>query len=532
MSQCVPQSRPLTWFCRLKSFLFLVESALGETTNILMYMHTQTWRLSFTNMGVWLVGATAQNFSFVQWLCMVLCEACVLASFAVPLLLVLSASWPLRIKRTPTSTSDLVKTSCARFWSSATSWPGTGGWQRSCSLHHGLSWRRTFGPLLRAHRVRVLADVDIISEDSRSSNVHHAGYRHFEPRPRSRISPGQSCRVWGSSVKHVEEVPTSSPSATQTSLGGRMDRRDARTRCADRGSQHCQSLSAYTLWWGHSAARCRDTHLRRSNRRRAGRMGLVAGVAFAAPTARWRIADTSAAEFGQLRWLGSQRRAAALALLRARAERRARCLGGGQTCGSRSESPPGLGDEPRRCSGQFPTARAQGCDGLVTRRDPKQLWRCCIRFTGWRSLLPPTITCGCNSPVSLRSGSVLGAQTLVANPGLAVQYDRLDVTNVASPGFDHPALGDDRTSCQAQPESPVFRGVTLRDRPRSVGGGGWQRHGRDRRNGGTNPETEPALSRIDRAQLRGGRQQEQEAGQRWGSRRDALRLLAIHAVSQ
>ena len=29
------------------------------------------------------------------------------------------------------------------------------------------------------------------------------------------------------------------------------------------------------------------------------------------------------------------------------------------------------------------------------------------------------------------SGSVLGAQTLVTDPGHAVQYDRLDVTNVA-----------------------------------------------------------------------------------------------------
>ena len=63
-------------------------------------------------------------------------------------------------------------------------------------------------------------------------------------------------------------------------------------------------------------------------------MGLVAGVAVAAPTARWRIADTLAAEFGRqvatdlvfkpshgcstrLRWNGSQRRATALALLRA-----------------------------------------------------------------------------------------------------------------------------------------------------------------------------------------------------------------------
>ena len=65
--------------------------------------------------------------------------------------------------------------------------------------------------------------------------------------------------------------PLAPPSALQTFPGGRMDRRDARTRCADRVSQHLRSRAVYT-WRGHTAAGCRDTPLRRVNRHRAARI--------------------------------------------------------------------------------------------------------------------------------------------------------------------------------------------------------------------------------------------------------------------
>ena len=55
-----------------------------------------------------------------------------------------------------------------------------------------------------------------------------------------------------------------------------MDRRDARTSIG----AELEGLHAQTA-------------------RLAAIMGLVAGVAVAAPAARWRIADTSAAQFGQ-----------------------------------------------------------------------------------------------------------------------------------------------------------------------------------------------------------------------------------------
>ena len=135
-------------------------------------------------------------------------------------------------------------------------------------------------------------------------------------------------------------------------------------------------------------------------------MGLVAGASFAAPTAHWRIADTSAALFGQ---------EVATDLVPAAGVAR------GSVGLVRSGEPPrwpicehvpnavrsgarGLGDEPRRCSGHLPTARTQGYDGLATRRIH-----------------------GCsNDPGRTQK------QTPVSNPGLAVQHRRLSVTSVAS----------------------------------------------------------------------------------------------------
>ena len=72
------------------------------------------------------------------------------------------------------------------------SWPGTGGWARCCSLHCGSSQRRASGV--------PCASLGIINKGSRCNNWTT---RHLQPRRRLRNSPGQTCRVWGSSVTMV-----------------------------------------------------------------------------------------------------------------------------------------------------------------------------------------------------------------------------------------------------------------------------------------------------------------------------------------
>ena len=69
---------------------------------------------------------------------------------------------------------------------------------------------------------------------------------------------------------------------------------------------------------------------------------------------------------------------------------------------------------------------------------------------------------------SLRSGSVLGAQTLVSDPGarLAVRLPRCDQRR--RPGTGQPAVGDDRTSSQAQPESSVLCWDSPHDRTHTL----------------------------------------------------------------
>ena len=106
---------------------------------------------------------------------------------------------------------------------------------------------------------------------------------------------------------------------------------------------------------------------------------------------------------------------------------------------------------------------------------------------------------------SLRSGSVLGAQTLVSGPGA------LDVTNVASLELVSWRLVMIERAGQAQPESSVLSFAAAHDRPHTVGRrwrdheGLHRAHGRDRLKGGANPETEPSPSRRVRAQLQGTR---------------------------
>ena len=119
--------------------------------------------------------------------------------------------------------------------------------------------------------------------------------------------------------------------------------------------------------------------------RLAAVMGLVAGVAVAAPAARFsgrvwaRGRNRSGLEpnhryRARIRCLGSQRRAAALALLWARAQCRACCIGSGQTSGSRSGSAPALinaglvmclGDALASC---FRPRELRDFDRLATRR--------------------------------------------------------------------------------------------------------------------------------------------------------------------
>ena len=219
------------------------------------------------------------------------------------------------MKHSRTSTADLAKTSCARFWA-------TGGWRRSCSLHCGSSWRGAFGVRKCAHRVQVLAGVGIIPKDSRFSNLPQMEHpssptttqiteQSWPVLPRLRFVGNNGIKhrgTTGTCRVHQRLRPLASPSA-QTSPRGRLDRRDSRTGCADRRSQHLQSLAAYT--WRSRALSCRrHTPLRRCNQRGAGRIarpgctpGSVRGsccfVAVAAPAARWCRADTSAAEWGQ-----------------------------------------------------------------------------------------------------------------------------------------------------------------------------------------------------------------------------------------
>ena len=244
-----------------------------------------------------------------------------------------------------------------------------------------------------------------------------------------------------------------------------------------------------------------------------------------------------------LGWTGSQRQASAIVVLRAPTERRARSLGGGQACGSRSRSTPerartgqrGLGDETRLCSGQLPIPRYQGYDRLATRTTQSNLRG--AAFDSWAGChtyhLSRPVAATVRGP--LKSGSMLGTQTPVSStvPRNAIRSFRCDRRRL--PGAVHLALGDDRPGGQAQLESSFLCGVAPHDRARSVRGersdyeGLHCAHGGDCTKAGTNPGTEPAPSRRDWPQFQGGRQREQEAGQR-KERRPGGGRLRLYAV--
>ena len=219
--------------------------------------------------------------------------------------------------------------------------------------------------------------------------------------------------------------------------------------------------------------------------RLAAIMGLVAGVAVEAPTARWRITDTSAAEFGQevatdlflSPATGGARSSVALASLRescsARTERQARSLGGGQACGSMSRSTPGrarsgqrgLGNEPRRCSGELPTRDLKEMNGWP-HEGPRATLEVLHTIHGLEGHTYHLSLVAATTWGPLRSGSVLGTQTLVSNfgPRSAIRTSRRDRRRL--PGAGHLALGDDRAGGQAQPESSFLCGVAPHNRAR------------------------------------------------------------------
>ena len=201
-----------------------------------------------------------------------------------------------------------------------------------------------------------------------------------------------------------------------------------RTKCADRESQHLQSFAAYT-WRGHTP--CRQACRRRAGRitqaaRLAAIMRLVARAAVAAPTARWPIADTSTAQFGQdATDLVTQWRAATLAGLQADRDR--------ARTGQR-----GLGDELWRW---LPTAKTHGYDGLAARRTQSNFGG--AAFDSWAEVThyhpPGRVAATIWNP--LRSGSVLGTQTPVSILGArsAIRSPRCDQRDL--PGTGHPARG-------------------------------------------------------------------------------------------
>ena len=200
-------------------------------------------------------------------------------------------------------------------------------------------------------------------------------------------------------------------------------------------------------------------------------VGLVAGVAVAAPSLRLRIAETSAAEFWtgscnrsgpesnsrrstRLRWNGSQWRASAV----------------GSASVYRTPSSELGSNEPRRCSGQLPTPRSQGYDGLATRMTMCNLGGAV--FGSWAGVTPTTHhdlwqqQSGVHSEAPMCWEHKFLCQTF----WFAVQYDRLDESNAARLELVT-RLGDNRAGGQAQPECPSFCVLASPDRQRSVRGG-------------------------------------------------------------
>ena len=144
---------------------------------------------------MWLVCDSAQTFSFVSRLCMVPGEAFALASVTVPVHLD-AISWRLTTEDQafPNLSTDLVKTSCARFWSSASPWHNTCGWRRCCcTVADSGVVHLECGSVLIVFGC--LPTSELSPRTAGSQTCNNWSTRHLQPRRRSRNRPGQSCRV-------------------------------------------------------------------------------------------------------------------------------------------------------------------------------------------------------------------------------------------------------------------------------------------------------------------------------------------------
>ena len=146
----------------------------------------------------------------------------------------------------------------------------------------------------------------------------------------------------------------------------------------------------------------------------------------------------------------------------------------------------GLGDEPRRCSGQLPTAELKDMTDSPHEL-PSPTLEVLQLIHGLGSVTPTTTTSGSN------------------DPGFTQMIERAVKLNPKALSI---------TESQRMIDHALSKGLH-------------RARGRDRQKGVTNRETEPTLSRRDRAQLQGGRQREQEAGQRKLSRRRVARVVLV-----